>query len=188
MIISNPLYGASVDQSWKSPYNQIEEGKLVDNIRNRRGFTIKGSPTEFTQIFALVGPGSAFTEYAERAGLDSNTAEPDAILLIDCKNELIHWMEPGDIAIGPLLHRDNDIGDVLASNYRQGFLIAFVDGAVWWIRTDVPQKVIAPFFTLEGARAYDRDDALAKYALRKLPPLDKEDGKYVYRPTGTDSP
>ncbi|MCI0334416.1 MAG: hypothetical protein L0228_14455 [Planctomycetes bacterium] len=169
-IKSNPFYGTPIDQFWKSPYTQIEGGELIDNDGYRQAFTVKGRPSEHTQIFALIGPDTAFTEYAVGTGRDSNTAEPDAILLIDCQNRLVHWMEPGDIEVNRLLSPDIEIGESLAPNYEQGFLFAFVDGAVWWIRKDVPQKVIAPFLTLEGARTHDRDDELAKFALDKLPP------------------
>lgn len=177
----NPLYGPKVDLPWKSPFNQIEEGKLLDNDRHRAAFTVRGAPSKYTQIFALVGPGTAFTEYFASKGRNPSAAEPDAILLLDCQNRLIHWMEPGDIDVGRLLRPDQfTIGEHLAPNFPPGFLIAFVDGAVWWIRGDVPQEVIVPFFTLKGAQTHNRDDELAKYALDKLPPLVKYEQGYYY--------
>jgi hypothetical protein len=180
ILVSNPLYRSRCSESWKSVYVQIEDGKFVDNENNRRKFIVKGraDPSMYTQIFALIGPGTAFTEFSGIENTD--TAEPDAILLLDCQNKLIHWMEPGDIDIDHLLSlaRDESIGQHLTPNYPEGFLVGFIDGAVWWIRKDVPQEVILPFLTLEGAGKHDRDDELTKYAFDKLPPFEKHDGRY----------
>jgi hypothetical protein len=173
--------GPYLDQSWKAPINQAQ-----DTVADRRMYSVRArdNPSPYTQIFALIGSGTAFTDYGVASGRDSKDAEPDAILLLDSKNHLIHWMEPGDIEVGPLASSSkfstgfND----LEPNYPEGFLVAFVDVAVWFIRKDVPKEAIAPFYTVEGARMHDREKELAPYAIDKVPPLTKTDGRYYLPP------
>jgi hypothetical protein len=161
--------GPHLDQFWKSPVNQS-----YDCESNRREYAVKSraNPSQFTQIFALTGKGTAFTEFEFGAGRDTREAEPDAILLMECKNSLIHWMEPGDINVSALVRSGFDN---LEPNYPEGFLIAFVDGSVWCIQKDVPRDAILPFFTLEGASTHNRDVELEPFALEKIPPLERRD-------------
>jgi hypothetical protein len=167
--------GPYPNQLWNSPFNQA-----ADNDEDRRIYAVtsRSQPSPFTQVFALVGPGTAFTEFGVGKGRDTKDAEPGAILLLDCKNHLIHWMEPGDVDVS-VLKRSKEFGfENLEPNYPEGFLVAFVDGAVWWIKKDVPSDVISQFYTLEGAQSHDREKELAPYVLDKIPPLKKHDGQY----------
>jgi hypothetical protein len=140
-------------------------------------FTISPRQTasQYTQIFALAGPGTAFTEYGLGKGLDFSECEPDAILFLDHRNETVHWMQPGDVDLPRLLSTEweQGIGD-FEPNLPDGFLIAFVDGAVWSIRQDVPREAISKFFTVESARRFDREEVLGPYTIDKLPPLPLE--------------
>jgi hypothetical protein len=176
-IQGNPLAPPYLQLPWRSPLNQS-----IDTEQNRKGYAVstQSPPSMYTEIFALVCPGTAFTEFETGKGKDTGQVQEDAILLLDCKNHIIHWMEPGDIDVGPLESSDREQGfGFLEPNLAKGFIVAFADGAVWWIRKDVPQEVILPFLTLDGARTHNRDDELAKYALKKLPPFEKRDGHYV---------
>jgi hypothetical protein len=91
----------------------------------------------------------------------------------------------GEVELRPLLFgKSDDRGfGKLTPNYSEGFLVAFVDGAVWWIKRDVPHKVLLPFLTVEGARSHDREKELGTYALDKLPPLKPNEGKYWLPPS-----
>jgi hypothetical protein len=188
VVPRNPMFSGYPDLPWKSPHNQIAERLFVDSDENRKWFAVRNrsKPSKFAQIFAITGPGTAFTEYAESTGRDSNLAEPDAILLMDCENYVIHWMEPGDIEVGPLLSHMTTLQDDLIPNLPGGYLVAFVDGAVWWISHMVPTLAIRPFYTLEGAKTHNRDDELAKYVLDKLPPLEKFQQRNFYPPKKSD--
>jgi hypothetical protein len=159
-------------EPWNSPANQ-EWGKQDHEV-----YHIRPSPRlkGYTQIFALTGPGTAFTEYGEGKGRNFLECEPDAILLIDHQNTSIHWMQPGDIELDALLAEkwERGIGS-FRSNFPEGFLIGFADGAVWCIRKDVPREAISKFFTVESAKRYDREAVLGPYAIDKLPPIPKED-------------
>jgi hypothetical protein len=174
--------GPKLQLSWQSPENQRfdeRKGRILFDVTSRT------NPSKFTQVFALVGPGTAFSEFVYTNGRDGAEAEPDAILLLDAKNDTIHWMEPGDIQLETLLAGESDdpgFGN-LTPNYSEGFLVAFVDGAVWWIKRDIPHKVLLPFLTVEGARSHDREKELTPYALDKLPPLKPRDGMYWLPPS-----
>lgn len=175
-VLDTSLHGPFTDQLWKSPLNQPQ-----DTTENRQLYTVKlrSIPSSYTHVFALVGTGTAFTDYTIGNGADTSDAEPDAILLLECKNNLIHWMEPGDIEVASLLQASDTTGiGTLEPNYSEGFLVAFVDGAVWCIRRDIPYKAISPFYTLDGARLHDRDVELAPYVIDKVPPLVKKRGQY----------
>lgn len=178
-VLDQAEEGFDLEQSWKSPVNQM------GSERDAKWFAVtsRSDPSPFAQVFGLVGAGTAFTEYEFTKGRDLSDAEPDAILLIDAKNQLIRWQEPGDIHVNSLRYSHSAFRD-LEPNYSDGFLIAFVDGAVWRIKKDVPKDVIEPFFTLEGAKSHDREVELAPYALDKVPPLPKVDGMYVFPETG----
>lgn len=167
--------GPDISQSWKSPVNQSKDDKRVAKLF---AVTSRSNPSPFTQVFGIVGPGTAFTEYEYTKGRDSSSAEPDAILLVDADNREIDWKEPGDIRVESLIASHSAFRS-LEPNYPEGFLVAFVDGAVWWIRKDVPQEVLQPFLTVEGAKSHDREAELTPYALDKVPPLPKVDGRYV---------
>ncbi len=45
-----------------------------------------------------------------------------------------------------------------------GFHVLFADGAVWFLRADVPLAEVKKFFTIEGSKQYDREVVLKPYA------------------------
>lgn len=178
-----PDSSPNIDESWQSAENQQfdTEVKIV-----RALFTVESSnpPSEFADIFAIVGPGTAFTEFGRHKGKDTHDCPGDAILLVDHTNDSIHWMQPGDIEIDELMKPDwtNGIGR-LAPNYPEGFLVGFVDGSVWCISKDVPRDVICKFLTVESASNHDRTKELGPYTIEKVPPLSKgKDGRYGFEP------
>ena len=84
-------------------------------------------------------------------------------------------MQPGDIQLDELSAGNWKSGiGTLEPNLSEGFIVAFVDGAVWCIRNDVPREAISKFFTLESAKRYDREEVLGPYAIDKLPPFPTE--------------
>jgi hypothetical protein len=165
----------SYRETWNSPANR-EWGKNDDHTYHvKPNAHLKG----LTQMFALAGASTAFTEYGESKGRNFLECEPDAILLIDCQNDSIHWMQPGDVQLDELLAQEWDFGiGAFEPNFPEGFLVAFADGAVWCIRRDVPREAISKFFTVESARLYDRDKILSPYAVDKRPPLSPDDRRF----------
>lgn len=159
---------------WSEPKNQ-----RFDTDARRRTYAIGIGPgnaaTQYTQVFALVGPGTAFTEFQADKNPNMGDLPPDAILLLEHRNNTIHWMEPGDIEVENLQKGNWKTGiGGLQPNYADGYLVAFADGAVWYIRKDVPREAISKFFTVKEARQNDRGDLLGPYVLDRISPLQKD--------------
>lgn len=158
----------SLNKHWQSP-----ENKPFD--RPTTAFVIGPRTTDngsiYTNVFGLVGPGTALTEFAARNKPDLAKLPDDVIVLLESQGEKVHWIEPGDIELARLqkFKKGVGIGD-LKPSYPDGYLLAFADESVWYIRKDVPRSVISKFFTVEGARAHDRRKELGPYLLDELKP------------------
>jgi len=83
----------------------------------------------------------------------------------------IEWMQPGDLDIRTMPRSINHTsGKGIAGNYPNGFFVGFADGHVWFLRNDTPFHQLEKFFTIEGAKTYDRDELLRPFLLDKLGP------------------
>jgi hypothetical protein len=164
-----------LNQPWNSSSNQQFASR-------NNSFLVKDldAPSIYTQVFALVGPDTAYSEYEQGMGRDLIDCEPDAILLLEAQNQSINWMEPGDVELDDLTAGDwqSGIGN-LKPNYPDAFIVGFVDGSVWLIDKNVPRAAISKFFTLKEAARYDRDEVLGPYTFKKTPPLPKLNGRYT---------
>ena len=108
-----------------------------------------------TNVVAITGPGTAFEE--SRVAPLKNIA-PDTILAIEIAKSGVRWAAPGDL----------DIEHIPASITRGvdggGVHVIFADGAVWFLRADVPLDDLKHFFTIEGAKYWHREQILRPYA------------------------
>lgn len=151
------------DEPWSSP-------------TNRADWMMKGyyfcypEHGDTTCILAITGPGTVFGDHNDPPySLDE--LDSDTILLIETRDSGFVWPQPGDTDIGTLAAHDrNGSPQGLSSIHESGFHIAFADGAVWFIRDDVPFDSLSRFFTVDGARGADRDHDLAQYRLHALWP------------------
>jgi hypothetical protein len=74
-----------------------------------------------------------------------------------------HWMQPGDYDVTKLLSQNGRVGDHLHGLLPDRIHVLFADGEIWAISADAPMPALHPFLTIAGAKAYDRDQLLAKY-------------------------
>jgi hypothetical protein len=118
----------------------------------------KTSPESLhTSVVAITGPGTAFD--GDRP-IQLKDIAPDTILAIEIAESGIHWMEPGDLPIG-------QVPDSITQGVDgYGVHVLFADGSVWVLRPDVPLEDLKKFFTIEGAKRYDRDQVLGPYSHR----------------------
>lgn len=109
-----------------------------------------------TTVVAVTGRGTAFEDgkVVRLADLDKDT-----ILLIEMASSGIHWMEPGDLDVAQVAESITEGLD------GRGVFVVFADGAVWFLHRDVPLDDLKKFFTIEGAKRYDRDQVLKPYAI-----------------------
>jgi len=158
----------SLKKHWQSPQNKIFDEPTTTFVIGPRS-TDSGSI--YTNVFGLVGPGTALTEFAAKNNPDLAKLPDDAIVLLESQGEKVHWIEPGDIDLARLeeFKTGAGIGD-LKPSYPEGYLVAFADESVWYIRKDVPRSIVSKFFTVEGAQTHDRRKELGPYVLDELNP------------------
>ena len=106
-VLRTPLLVDHPKEPWPSPVYELWETGYANFARllfSARGFGEDGSPNpnNTTDFLALVGPGTAFTEYCADKDPRTRKVEPDAILLVECVSD-IHWIQPGDIEIDSIL-------------------------------------------------------------------------------------
>ena len=111
-----------------------------------------------TNVVAITGPGTAFD--GDRPVRVSDI-DSDTILAIEIADSGLHWMEPGDLSI-------DQVPDSITQGVDgYGVHVLFADGWVWVLRPDVPLEDLTKFFTIEGAKRYDREQALGPYVLHR---------------------
>lgn len=117
-----------------------------------------GSQWFNTNVVAITGPGTPFDE-DWIGGLDD--MDSDTILAIEIADFDVHWMEPGD------LHIDHIPETITQGVDDQGVHVVFADGTVYYLDANVPLEDLKKFFTIEGAKKYDREQVLGPYARQK---------------------
>jgi prepilin-type processing-associated H-X9-DG protein len=104
-----------------------------------------------TNIVAITGPGTAFDEDRE-CTLDD--IDVDTIVAIELQDSGIDWAAPGDLPISEIT------ASVLSGLDGHGVNVLFADGTVWYIPHEVRFEDLKKFFTIEGARQFDRERTL----------------------------
>lgn len=147
------------DEPWNSPinlkawsYEFCWGGNPCSKRYNQRDY--------WTNVMGIVGPDTAFdVQEAEKLENCENL-----IFLVSVKDSGIHWGQPGDIDVRnlPPKFREGIDGD--------GIYAVFWDGAIWFIRKDVPLELLTKFFTITEVKKNNRYDELIKYAIELRPP------------------
>jgi hypothetical protein len=109
-------------------------------------------PTAFTNILAVTGTDCAFDQARQTSIRDLDS---DTILLIESRSSMIHWADPGDFRV--------DVDQCDMPSVQPCFHVGFADGSVWRMRKDTPMDCLKPFFTIAGAKQYDRFAVLERY-------------------------
>ena len=108
-----------------------------------------------TNVVAITGPGTAFDGNRECRLKDIDS---DTILAIEIAESGTHWAAPGDLPI------DQVDASILQGLDGHGVLVLFADGQVWLVPPDVPLEDLEKFFTIEGAKKYNREQILGPRA------------------------
>ncbi len=143
----------------------IDYGEAWDDPANRELFsrpcpvfcysTDRDTPENmYTNVVAVTGPGTAFD--GDRQYRLSEIPH-DTILVVEIANSGTHWMAPGDLSI-------DDVPESLVEGLDgYGLQVLFADGTVWFLNADVPLVDLRRFFTIDGAKEYDREEVLGPY-------------------------
>jgi len=118
----------------------------------------------WTNVMALTGPDTGF----DLRFPDKLEGCDHLIIVVEVNNSGVHWGEPGDLDIRHLPP------DFLKGIDGDGIMVLFYDGAIWFIKKDVPLELLKQFFTATGARSHNRNDELIKYAVQYCVPTSKE--------------
>jgi hypothetical protein len=140
-----------LDLPWDAPENK----RLQDE-----GAYCFRTPLDTTKPFctsylAITGPGTGFDPKEEHRLHD---LPDDLILVVRATTRNIHWMEPRDLVA------ESTSDDAFAP--RDERVVLFADGAVWFLRRDVPFEDLKKFFTVDGASAFDREEVLKSFLIQ----------------------
>jgi prepilin-type processing-associated H-X9-DG protein len=107
-----------------------------------------------TNVGAITGPGTAFDANRPRR---LSEMDSDTVLAIEMADFDKHWMEPGDLRV------DEVPESIVKGVDGEGVHVLFADGSVWFLGADVPLEDLKKFFTIDGAKQYDRQEVLGPY-------------------------
>ncbi len=143
-------------QPWDAPVNRwlTLNTYHIFCFHSDRDSTL-GAKTDFA---AITGPGTAFEE--GRSCRLEEIATTNTILVVEVAEFDVLWAEPGDLQL------DHIPENLTAGPEGDGFHVLFADGTVWFLKPEVPLEEVKKFFTIEGAKHYDREEVLGAYAFR----------------------
>jgi len=149
-------------RAWNEPRNARIEGFGCGYfVPITPGLKPGASGIHATYYKAVTGPGTAF----DSAALSSLRQLPeDVVLIVQVGRSDTHWMEPGDLRIDQLIPSE-ETKRLLFTN--DGYVVLFADGERWVLSRETPIWELCKFFTVAGAREFNRDQILAPY--RVLP-------------------
>lgn len=143
------MQGVDYDAPWDDPAN--------DWLASQPHFAYcwqpeRDSPARLhTNVVAITGPGTAFDPDCVRR---LSEMDADTVLAIEIADFGKHWMEPGDLRV------DEVPESIMKGLDGTGVHVLLADGTVWFLRAEVPLDDLKKFFTIEGAKKYDRDELL----------------------------
>lgn len=145
-----PIEAKNIDwsKSWVSA-----RGKTLDFC----GGPVFSREDGSTFVVAVTGSGTAFD-----IGLENLATFPrDLILFVETREKNRYWMEPKDCEL-----QEFDRGiNVASSEYGRGFHVAFADGAVWYLHSNMPPLLLRKFLTRYTAAQMDREVVLRPFAI-----------------------
>jgi hypothetical protein len=143
----------ALDKRWDDPENGWLTGQP------EYCFCLEDSPPSsqrlHTNVVAITGPGTAFDGDRE---CRLEEIDSDTVLAIEIAESGTHWAAPGDLSV------DEVDASILEGLAGYGVLVLFADGEVWFVPSDASFEDLKKFFTIEGAKRYDREEVLAPKA------------------------
>jgi len=128
-------------------YTQID-------VDPEQGSAKYGDCTTYYKV--ITGPDTAFSSTPSSL----SQLPEDLILVVRVEQSDTHWMEPRDLSIEELLPSKKTKHLLLG---KAGYAVLFADGDPWVLSAETPISDLCKFFTLTGAKQYDRGQLLARY-------------------------
>jgi hypothetical protein len=128
-----------------------------------------------TNFSFVTGPGTPF----DGGWWSLDDLDPDTILVVEVVDFGYHWMEPGDLKL-------DELSSLLTVGLDgKGLHVGFADEQVWFLDSSVPLEDLKPFFTVDGARQYDREEKLGPYRRERVRSTPSDAGRLVLLWLGT---
>ena len=160
-----PRCQVSISRSLEQPGKPSRlYGSSSQICRRSDAFIDHSRSGQYTRFAAITGPGTAFED---EHPLSLKDLPNDTILIAEVRSGVQHWMKPGgDLHIDKMPQCiDVQSGHGISGHDPEGFFVTFADGAIRLISNNVPFNELKKFFTLRGAKKFDRDKSLGKYRL-----------------------
>jgi hypothetical protein len=162
---------------WLRDYNSHKAWNNPDNLRlqDRGKWLFNYTRITMSPPGRSVGKAGVYTTYYKAitgSGTAFDAASPQnlrqlprsLILVVRVEQSDTHWMEPEDLNIEQLAPSEETKRLLLG---KAGYVVLFADGEGWVLSSKTPISDLCKFFTLAGAKEFDRDQILRPY--RVLP-------------------
>ena len=151
-IEEQPLYEQyDFNKPWDDPVNQ----RVVNTPLAAFHCPSEAGPTSTdTSYVMVVGPGT-LSDGPSAARIDEiRDGTSNTIMLVEIENSGIKWAEPKDITVDELIARCTGPGAKTA--HPHVFNVAFCDGSVRAISTDIDPQVLRALLTRSGGESVDQ--------------------------------
>ena len=154
-------------KAWNDPENLQLQGQAAYLFRYMQfDVALERNRGQYGIIYttyykAITGPDTAFDTSTP---LNLKELPNDVVLVVRVEKSDTHWMEPGDLNIEQLTPSERTKQLLLG---KDGYVVLFADGEGWVLSDKTPLSDLCKFFTLAGAKQFDREQVLGPY--RVLP-------------------
>jgi prepilin-type processing-associated H-X9-DG protein len=138
-----------LDEPWDGPHNS--------QLRHKMNQWLFHCPRDVetdsnTSIVAVTGPDGAWPLDKQLSAKDFTDGLSNTIIVVEVHNSGINWLEPRDLtfeeAARGINPRDGNLG--ISSAHKGGANVLFADGAVHYLRDDIPPDVLRALLTANG--------------------------------------
>ncbi|MCE5266436.1 MAG: DUF1559 domain-containing protein [Planctomycetaceae bacterium] len=163
------------DEPWNGPKNRFVSASPSCSGRHGGGLCCPNDPSwwrtgrpDTTSFFAVVGERAAWRGSATVKRTDLPKGGRRMILLIEAAGRDVNWKEPKDLTIDEAVavirrrsktdeHGYHKVGGDYFHHQREGTHVAFVDGSVHFLPTDIAAEDLQLLLTGDTSRSIDLD-------------------------------
>jgi prepilin-type processing-associated H-X9-DG protein len=160
-IEQKPLYDQfCLDEPWDSLNNLTLSQTPIDEFGcpSDESWRTKGAAAT-TNYLAVVGSGTMWPGNTSRCFADVADGTSNTIAVVEVLNSGVHWAEPRDLHADQMAPNVNpEVGQGISSGHPGGANVAFVDGHVSYLPSDIPPETIRAMRSIAGGEEVSPDD------------------------------
>jgi len=164
----------ATDYDRKRPWNDPSNLRLQDTLQWQFMYRPTHGQRDLDEAYDRLAPEVQYlTYYRAITGTDTAFAPGvshslkelpnDLILIVRVEESNVHWMEPIDLLVEDLVSSEQSKYVLLGNN---GYAVLFADGESWVLSSRLDYADLSKFFTIEGAKQFDRDTLLGAYKIQ----------------------